>query len=239
MAARAARCARVTPIRSHRSDAGTPDRLLRWPRVCSAAIRAVVRRGMEFSVGTTVAELLGHNGLRMVMRYAHLAPACLSAQVGLLDPAKPKRARKGQSRMPPGWPASYRHVGGVRRNPIAMLSDRLSVSNDQIHDFPPPALSAGWRSLDPCCGEDFGPLSDVDVLVEFEPGQVPGLLRLAAIEPHVRGAGVRGRAFAAVRSRSDLSEQIAVFANQRRPSRSRRSSMSTRSSGSRCLSRYA
>jgi hypothetical protein len=29
---------------------------------------------------------------------------------------------------------------------------------------------------------DFGPDSDVDLLVEFEPGQVPGLIRLAAME---------------------------------------------------------
>jgi predicted nucleotidyltransferase len=29
---------------------------------------------------------------------------------------------------------------------------------------------------------DFGPESDVDVLVEFEPGRTPGLLRMAALE---------------------------------------------------------
>lgn len=30
--------------------------------------------------------------------------------------------------------------------------------------------------------EDFGPDSDVDVLVEFEPGHVPGFIRLAGME---------------------------------------------------------
>ena len=55
----------------------------------------------------SVAELLGHRGLRMVMRNGHLSPAYLSAEVRLLDqpaptapPSKnatsPERARKGQ-----------------------------------------------------------------------------------------------------------------------------------------------
>jgi len=35
--------------------------------------------------------------------------------------------------------------------------------------------------------EDFGPDSDVDVLVEFEPGHVPGLIRLAGMELELSG----------------------------------------------------
>jgi len=35
--------------------------------------------------------------------------------------------------------------------------------------------------------EDFGPESDVDVLVDFEPGQVVGLLRLAGMEIELSG----------------------------------------------------
>ena len=45
---------------------------------------------------SAVAELLGHRGLRMVMRYAHLSPAYLTAEIGLLDAPIVKRANKGQ-----------------------------------------------------------------------------------------------------------------------------------------------
>jgi hypothetical protein len=55
----------------------------------------------------SVAELLGHPSMTMAMRYAHLSPAFLTAEVRLLDPPTPpsptekgkksKRARIRQS----------------------------------------------------------------------------------------------------------------------------------------------
>jgi predicted nucleotidyltransferase len=36
-------------------------------------------------------------------------------------------------------------------------------------------------------GSGFGPESDVDLLVEFEPGGIPGLIRLAALELELEG----------------------------------------------------
>ena len=50
--------------------------------------------------------------------------------------------------------------------------------------------------------EDFGPDSDVDVLVEFEPAQVVGLLRLAGMESEL--ARILGRKVD-MRTAADLS----------------------------------
>jgi len=53
--------------------------------------------------------------------------------------------------------------------------------------------------------EDFCPESDVDVLVEFEPGQVPGLLRMAGLE--IELSGILGRK-ADLRTAAELSRHF-------------------------------
>lgn len=63
-----------------------------------------------------------------------------------------------------------------------MLDGRLSLSDIQIRDF---CLKHHIQSLAlfrSVLRDDFGPASDVDILVEFDLRHVPGLLRLAAME---------------------------------------------------------
>jgi len=53
--------------------------------------------------------------------------------------------------------------------------------------------------------DDFGPDSDIDVLVEFEPGCVPGLLRMAGLE--IELSNILGRK-ADVRTPAELSRHF-------------------------------
>ena len=58
----------------------------------------------------------------------------------------------------------------------------LIIDKDMIADFCHRHHIKKLSLFGSVTGEDFGPESDVDVLVEFEPGHVIGLIRLSAIE---------------------------------------------------------
>ena len=99
-------------------------------------------------------------------------------------PSLPAKGKKWARRVPRIRPARIQPSiddSAAGYNPIVM-PDRLSVSNDQIRDFCRQHRIRRLAFFGSVLRDDFGPSSDVDVLVEFEPGQVPGLLRLAAIE---------------------------------------------------------
>ncbi|MGB9722985.1 MAG: nucleotidyltransferase family protein [Chloroflexia bacterium] len=60
--------------------------------------------------------------------------------------------------------------------------DRLRVSSSRIADFCRRHRIRKLSLFGSVLRDDFGPNSDVDVLVELEPGHVPGLIRLAGME---------------------------------------------------------
>ena len=71
-------------------------------------------------------------------------------------------------------------------------ADRLPLSGAQIRAFCHGHHIRSLALFGSVLRDDFGPASDVDVLVEFEPQHVPGLLRLAAMEREL-SAMVGGR----------------------------------------------
>jgi predicted nucleotidyltransferase len=77
------------------------------------------------------------------------------------------------------------------------------LSDSQIRDF---CLKHHIRRLalfGSVLRDDFGPASDVDLLVEFEPHHVPGLLRLASMEREL--SAMMGGRRVDMRTPSDLS----------------------------------
>jgi predicted nucleotidyltransferase len=59
---------------------------------------------------------------------------------------------------------------------------KMSIPQDEIADFCRRHYIRRLSFFGSVLRDDFGPDSDVDVLVEFEPDHVPGLIRLAGME---------------------------------------------------------
>ena len=72
------------------------------------------------------------------------------------------------------------------------MNPQISISSDRLAAF---CQSHGIRRLavfGSALREDFGPESDVDVLVEFEPDRIPGLLGVAGMELELSDVFGRG-----------------------------------------------
>lgn len=59
---------------------------------------------------------------------------------------------------------------------------KIPVSKDELAEFCRRRHIRRMSFFGSVLREDFGPESDVDVLVEFEPGHVPGFIRLFEME---------------------------------------------------------
>jgi len=63
-----------------------------------------------------------------------------------------------------------------------MTHHGISVRQNQLAEFCRRNQVCKLALFGSILRDDFRPDSDIDVLVEFEPGQVPGMLRMAALE---------------------------------------------------------
>jgi uncharacterized protein len=83
------------------------------------------------------------------------------------------------------------------------MSARIAVPRDQIADFCQRNHVRRLALFGSVVREDFGPTSDVDILVEFEEGYTPGFFGLARMEREL--SEVFGGRKVDLRTRADLS----------------------------------
>jgi predicted nucleotidyltransferase len=83
------------------------------------------------------------------------------------------------------------------------MSARIAVPRDHIADFCRRNHIRRLALFGSVLREDFGPRSDVDILVEFEEGYTPGFLGLARMEREL--SEVFGGRKVDLRTRADLS----------------------------------
>ncbi|MCK4416899.1 MAG: nucleotidyltransferase family protein [Candidatus Latescibacteria bacterium] len=63
-----------------------------------------------------------------------------------------------------------------------MYQKQIHIPQQQLEEFCRRHHIRKLSFFDSMLREDFLPESDIDVLVEFEPGHIPGLIRLAGME---------------------------------------------------------
>ena len=82
------------------------------------------------------------------------------------------------------------------------MGPRIQVDREQVAEFCRKHHIKRLALFGSVLGDEFGPDSDVDVLVEFEEGHVPGFFRLMTMQEEL--SGIIGRQ-ADVRTAEDLS----------------------------------
>ena len=90
--------------------------------------------------------------------------------------------------MSDGHPVHGSENGGLRHDSDVELREGLIVEDSFLDEF---AARHGIRRLalyGSALRDDFGPASDIDILVEFLPGRTPGLLHLAQMELELEAA---------------------------------------------------
>ena len=67
------------------------------------------------------------------------------------------------------------------------MNPRIAIPRDALAEFCREHGIARLAIFGSALREDFGPESDIDLLVEFERDRIPGLLRLAGLELQLSG----------------------------------------------------